>query len=210
MPSRLEVSPPSGIFIAQTDLPNAGASYTATNETGTAQTLRVSWATSVNVRAQLHGDNTILDGMRALWTLEPFSRDMQILTLRKLRAEWVTGTGITADLISGMRDGWVWPAYYIGMVKISGYGMEGIWCGIHGAQVQIFLGYARNIVMARKAHGTAYKVHRCDMHSTRVWFGSFMGMLGTWYSAQRARVGMVCMVHVYRCKIYGYGILNSL
>ena len=112
MPRRLEVSPPSGIFIARTDLPNAGALYMATNETGTAQTLRVSWATSVNVRAQLHDDSTILDGMSALWTLQPFSLDMQILTLRKLRADWITRTEIEADLISGMGAGWVWLACY--------------------------------------------------------------------------------------------------
>ena len=100
MVSRLEVSPPSGIFISQTDLPNSGVLYAATNETGTAQTLRVSWATSVNVRAQLHGDSTILDGMTALWTLEPFSMNNQFLTLRKLRGDWITGAEIKADLIS--------------------------------------------------------------------------------------------------------------
>ena len=100
MPTRLEVSPPSGVFITKVDLPCSGAFFTATNETGTTRTLRVSWATSVNVRAQLHGDSTIQDSVTGLWTLDAFKTNLQILTLRKLRRDWVTGAEIKADLIS--------------------------------------------------------------------------------------------------------------
>ena len=70
MAARFEVSAASGVFVTGTPLPDNGMLYTATNEQQYPQMCRITWSPSINVRAQLHGDNTVQDGLTALWTLE--------------------------------------------------------------------------------------------------------------------------------------------
>ena len=82
MAARFEVSPASGVFVTGTPLPDSGMLYTATNEQQYPQTFRITWSPSVNVRAQLHGDNTVQDGLTALWTLEAHRFDAHDLTFQ--------------------------------------------------------------------------------------------------------------------------------